>query len=73
MNPRTQFWNQLLVRCDAIAAIDPGADDARAQLSAQLETIATAYGQHFDPADQFEEYVAMALCRTIEQVVSRMK
>lgn len=59
------FWNQLLARRDAIAAIDPDLDGAAELLAEQLATVAEQYDRTFDPADDFAAYVAVALCRTV--------
>ena len=67
------FWNHLLVRRDAIAAIDPRAADAREQLLAQLSTIDECFQRSFDPADQFEEYVAVSLCQALASALKAQK
>lgn len=72
MNDNPDLWHQLFLRCEAIAAIDPTAADARAQLLGQLAAVTTAFGQTFDPADQFEQYTAVALCQAIERVLGRL-
>lgn len=59
------FWSQLLARRDAIAALPRGDGETRAALMAQLLAVVEAYDRHFDPADQFEAYVAVSLCRAI--------
>ena len=58
------FWNQLLARRDAIAAL-PGSGDTRRALVNQLMAVVEPYDRHFDPADDFEAYVAVSLCRAI--------
>lgn len=67
-----QFWNQLLARRDAIASIDDGDDDACQQLLEQLETLAEQYRQVFDPVDDFEAFVTVALCRSVAKVVTAL-
>ncbi len=67
------FWNSLLTHADAIADIDPVSADALEQLQAQLVTIDEAFGRSFDPADAFEEYVAVALCRSVQQTLARLE
>jgi hypothetical protein len=68
-----QFWNQLLARSDAIAGIDGGDDDPRQQLLAQLETLAEQYRHAFDPVDDFEAFVTVALCRSVATAVAALK
>jgi len=67
------FWNQLLARREYIAAIDPSSPQAQAQLEAQLATLAEQYDRAFDPADNFEAYVAIALCKTVAAKVAALK
>lgn len=64
------FWNQMLMRSDSIMDIDPNAPDALEQVRAQLNTIAEQFGRVFDPADQFEEYVAVALCQALQRALT---
>ncbi|MEA3300561.1 MAG: hypothetical protein U9R22_10095 [Pseudomonadota bacterium] len=59
------FWNQLLARRDTIAALPPGDSETREALMAQLLAVVEPYDRHFDPADDFEAYVAVSLCRAI--------
>jgi len=59
------FWNQLLARRDAIAALPACDSDIRAVLADQLMAVVEPYDRHFDPADDFEAYVAVSLCRAI--------
>lgn len=64
------FWNQMLMRSDSIMDIDPNAPDALEQVRAQLNTIAEQFGRVFDPADQFEEYVAVTLCQALQRALT---
>jgi hypothetical protein len=64
------FWNQMLMRSDSIVDIDPNAPDALEQVRAQLNTIAEQFDRVFDPADQFEEYVAVALCQALQRALT---
>lgn len=70
---KMEFWNHLLVRRDAIAAIDPGAADAREQLLAQLSAIDECFQRCFDPADHFEEYVTVSLCQALVAALKAQK
>ena len=69
----TEFWNQLLVRHEAMAAIDPASPQAQSQLEAQLATLAEQYDRVFDPAEDFEAYVAVSLCKTLASKVAALK
>jgi hypothetical protein len=64
------FWNQMLMRSDSIVDIDPNAPDATEQVRAQLSTITEQFDRAFDPADQFEEYVAVALCQALQRALT---
>lgn len=64
------FWNQLLMRSDSIADIKAGAPDALEQVRAQLGTITEQFDRVFDPADQFEEYVAVAFCQALQRALT---
>lgn len=70
MAKNTHFWNQLLMRSDSIVDIDPQADDAREQILGQLTTISEQFDRTFDPADQFEEYVAVAFCQAVQRALT---
>ena len=64
------FWNQLLMRSDSITDLDPNAADTVEQVRAQLSTITEQFDRVFDPADQFEEYVAVALCQALQRALT---
>ena len=64
------FWNQMLMRSDSIVDIDPNAPDAMEQVRAQLGTITEQFDRAFDPADQFEEYVTIALCQALQRALT---
>jgi hypothetical protein len=70
MARNSMFWNQLLMRSDSIGDIDPQAADAGEQVIAQLSTIGEQFDRVFDPADQFEEYVAVALCQALRRALT---
>ncbi len=70
MAKNTVFWNQMLMRSDSIVDIDPNAPDALEQVRAQLNTIAEQFDRVFDPADHFEEYVAVALCQALQRAIT---
>src|SRR5688572_23295367 len=70
MARNTHFWNQLLMRSDSIADIDSQAGDAREQILGQLTAIGEQFDRSFDPADQFEEYVAVALCQALQRALT---
>jgi hypothetical protein len=69
MTKNTAFWNQLLLRSDSIGDIKSGSPEAAEQLLAQLATIGEQFDRVFDPADQFEEYVAVAFCQAIQRAL----
>lgn len=64
------FWNQVLARRDAIAAIDPLRIDAKGLLLEQLSSLDIQFDRAFDPADQFEAYVTLALCRAVRDLLA---
>lgn len=70
MSHNNVFWNQLLMRGDSIAAISPGATDAIEQVLAQLATLTEQFDRAFDPADQFEEYVAVNFCQALQRALT---
>lgn len=70
MANNTLFWNQMLMRSDSIVDIDSNATDAVEQVRAQLTTITEQFDRVFDPADQFEEYVAVALCQALQRALT---
>lgn len=66
----TQFWNQLLLRSDAITEIKAGSPEALEETLAQLASITEQYDRVFDPVDAFEEYVAVALCQALQRAMA---
>lgn len=64
-----QFWDQLLVTTSAIEAIADTEVDRLAKVHEQLESIENVYHRTFDPTDAYEEYVAVSLCRAINQAL----
>ncbi|MBC6905305.1 hypothetical protein DWB84_07520 [Saccharophagus sp. K07] len=70
MSHNNVFWNQLLMRGDSIAGINPRAEDALEQVLAQLATLTEQYDRVFDPADQFEEYVAVNFCQALQRALT---
>lgn len=69
MANNSAFWNQLLMRSDSISDIKSDAADAAEQIFAQLSTITEQFDRVFDPADQFEEYVAVAFCQAVQKAL----
>lgn len=69
MAHNTAFWNQLLLRSDSIGDISSQLPDAAEQLLAQLATIGEQFDRVFDPAEQFEEYVAVAFCQAVQRAL----
>lgn len=62
------FWNQLLARSEVIAAINADTDEGRTQLLAHLHTLEEMPRQ--DPAENFEAYVTLTLCRAVATALS---
>lgn len=73
MNDSAHFWSHLLSCSDVIATLDGETDDALDSLQTQLETLVELYRKEFDPAEEFEAYVALTLCQSITQVLSRVR
>ncbi len=59
------FWNQLLTITDLPTEIPS------TELRAALLGIEEGFSGVFDPADHFQEYVALSLCRYVGQVIER--
>lgn len=70
MADKNLFWNQMLMRSDSIMDLDPNAPDSVEQVRAQLSTITEQFDRVFDPADRFEEYVAVALCQALQRALT---
>ena len=64
------FWDCLLSTIEAVENLD-GSDQARRrELITLLDGLVLANKQAFDPIDNYEEYVALALCRAIRYAMS---
>ncbi|MDT8399538.1 MAG: hypothetical protein RQ899_13080 [Pseudomonadales bacterium] len=66
----TSFWNQLLLYSDEISTLTGPTGDNRPKesherLLSYLFSLDETYGKTFDPARDFEEYVAMNFCRAV--------
>ncbi|GHE91870.1 hypothetical protein [Thalassotalea profundi] len=61
------FWNQLLSLSDNLKASTNAKADNIQSLISQLESICISHEGEFEPADEFEEYVTLTLCRSIAQ------
>ena len=59
----TVFWNKVLTVSEALEAPDASTEAMRTHLLALEEGFRDA----FDPADAFQAYVTIALCRSIRR------
>lgn len=66
-----QFWNHLLATASAIDGLATSGEDRLAEIGAQMESIEVLYQRAFDPADAYAEYVAVTLCRAINNALPR--
>ncbi|MCK9468647.1 MAG: hypothetical protein M0Q49_07950 [Porticoccaceae bacterium] len=64
-----RFWNQLLEHSEQIATLNARTADGRAQLLSHLYTLEE--GTEPDPADDFEAFVALSLCRSVARALSQ--
>ncbi|WP_448247292.1 hypothetical protein [Thalassotalea agariperforans] len=64
------LWDQLLSLSDDITNPKQSKDELRKLLITRLAAIDIAHERAFDPADHFEEYVAVSLCQAIKKVLS---
>lgn len=69
MSECARFWNHLLACSEAIASIDCQGGEALSSLQAHMDTLVECYGKEFDPAEEFEAYVAFALCQSIARIL----
>ena len=63
------IWNQLLSVSDELNDSTQSKEEKIKLLIAQLESIEITHERSFDPAENFEEYVAVALCQSIKKVL----
>ena len=63
------FWNQVLKHSERIAMLDVRTADGREQLLAHLHTLDEEAEP--DPADDFEAFVALKLCRSVARALSQ--
>lgn len=66
-----QFWNHIFALSSAIEQTEEKAESSLAQIKGQLETIDVLYQRTFDPADNYQEYVTVALCKAVNKMLSR--
>ena len=64
------LWDQLLSLSDDITNPKQSKDELRKLIITRLTAIGIAHERAFDPADHFEEYVAVSLCQAIKKVLS---
>ena len=64
------LWDQLLSLSDDITNPKQSKDELRKLIITRLTAIDIAHERAFDPADHFEEYVAVSLCQAIKKVLS---
>lgn len=65
------LWDQLLSLSDDITNPKQSKDELQKLLMTRLEAIDIAHERTFDPAENFEEYVAVGLCQAIKQVLDK--
>lgn len=65
------FWDHLLATATAIEECAGTEDRQLPEVREKLESIDLVYHRAFDPADSYEEYVAITLCRAVGQVLSK--
>jgi hypothetical protein len=61
-NPELLFWNRVLTLSESLEATD-SADSMKSQLLALEE----GFHDAFDPADSFQAYVTLNLCRSLRR------
>ena len=66
-----QFWNHIFALASAIEETGESDESSLDQVKGQLETIEVLYQRTFDPADNYQEYVAVSLCNAVNKVLSR--
>lgn len=65
------IWNQLLSVSDELNDAKQSKEEKIKLLIAQLESIEITHERSFDPSENFEEYVAVALCQSIKNTLER--
>lgn len=65
------IWNQLLSVTDQLNDPQQTQENKIKLLITQLESIEVAHERSFDPAENFEEYVAVSLCQSIKKTLDK--
>lgn len=65
--PEELFWNRLLSASEAIESTDESVESLIALLSGLEE----GFYDRFDPADSFQAYAAVSLCRALRRRLCR--
>ena len=62
------LWVRLLELADSAKHANPQDSASMQAFIAELNTVAEIYDRQFDPADDFKEYVAIALVKSIAKL-----
>ena len=65
------FWNQVYSLTEQLTANVNTDHDQIQTIISQLESICIAHERSFEPADEFEEYVTLSLCRAIADTLKK--
>ena len=65
------LWEQLLSLSDDLINPKQSQEELLKLLITRLSAIDIAHERAFDPAENFEEYVAVGLCQAIKQVLDK--
>lgn len=64
------FWNQLLSLTEELNSSVNAKEANINALITQLESICICHERSFEPADEFEEYVTLSLCKAIADTLN---
>lgn len=67
------FWNYLFETIELIEGMDNGNPNIIEQVSTRLEAIELLFARQFDPADSYQEYIAVKLIHTIAKAIKKQK
>ena len=67
-----QLWLGLLDFADTLKHVDAHDNKQWNALVAELNTLTETYDRQFDPADEFKEYVATALLKSLGQLLGQL-
>lgn len=66
-----EYWNTLLDHAELIATLSVEDDDQKKEVASKLDGLQFIFDRQFDPADHYQEFVALKLCKSFLLFIER--